>query len=432
MRESVEGMGPTAQLAVLLLSLTGAMLVLLIAGTALFYGGIGGRARAGRTLGIAFATMAVVVLLWIAYGYGAAFGAPLIPHGLGDPLSHAGLTGLSGYQLAFAGFQSLVAVFAVVLILGSRQGLVRGGPWIAFVVLWVSLVYLPVAYGIFNDIDGWGGALLQVNDFSGGIAVQVSAGAAALAVALAVRAGPRTRNPEHVNPTILLRTPLTLAGAAAIWFGWIGLDVGSEAAVDGVAALAWVNTLVAPAAGMLTWLVVQAIREKKPTATGAAFGAIAGCAAVSAGCNDIAPGWAVLLGVAAAVPCALLVEWPPARWLCGPALPVVGIHLVGGLIGTLYVGLFGAEIGLVDTGNFNQLVAQAFAALAVMLYSFAVTWIIAFALERTVGLGQEAHPVGPRSRPARARSGRAQTRSKRARASSGRADDPDAGRVLRP
>ena len=449
---TVQNMDPVAQLATLFLFITGAALIPLIVGTALFYGGLGGTRRGSRTLFLAFVTLAVVVLVWIAYGYGAAFGTPLIAHWIGNPLSHPGLTGLSSYEIVFAGFQGLVAAFAVVLVLGSRQGMVRLGPWVAFAVLWVSLVYVPVAYGVFNDLDGWAGQLLQVNDFAGGIAVQVCAGAAALALSLAVRpirsipfpfperavadedaasekpddgasvfaekaggfgraeeaagaaprdeadgagAGEQARDagpgrqadaPALPHPTIRLGTPVTMIGAALMLFGWFGLDAGSEAVVDGVAALAWVNTLAAAAAGTFSWVIVQAIRERKPTFTGAAFGAIAGLAAVSSVCNDIAPGWAIVLGIAAATPCVLIVEWPPARWLCGSALPVVGIHLVAGLIGALYVGLFGEGIGLIDAGNFDQLAVQGIAAFGVMFYSFGITWVIARALDKTVGL----------------------------------------------
>jgi Amt family ammonium transporter len=398
------GMDSVARLATLFLFITGAGLLLLVVGIAFFYGGLGGRAGAIRTVGLSVVTIAVVVLVWIAYGYGAVFGPPLIPHVIGQPLSYPGLHGLSAYDLAFAGFECLVAAFAVVLVLCSRIGRVRLVPWIAFVVLWLSFVYIPVAYGVLNDFDGWAGALLRVNDFAGGIAVQVNAGAAALA--LAVVLGRRTRGsrasraaaemwqhddtaehrPHNRHPSIRISTPLTMVGAALLWFGWLGLDAGSEAAVDGIAALAWVNTVVAPASGMIAWLIVQAIRERKPTFTGAAFGAIAGLAAVSPACNCIAPGWAIVLGAAAAIPCVFVVEWDLARRFLGTALPVVGINLVAGLAGTLFVGLFGAGIGIADAGNFNQLVVQALSASTVLLYSFGATWVIAFAIDRASGL----------------------------------------------
>jgi Amt family ammonium transporter len=175
-----------------------------------------------------------------------------------------------------------------------------------------------------------------------------------------------------------------MLGAALLWFGWFGFNAGSEAAVDGIAALAWINTLAAPAAGIMGWLLVERLRFGKPTAIGAASGAVAGLVAITPACNILTPGWAIVLGVLTGAVCAVAVE---LKYELGfdDSLDVVGIHLVGGIIGTCYVGVFGTGIGLLDTGSLAQLGAQAIGAFSVALYSFVLAYAIGFALEATMG-----------------------------------------------
>ncbi len=148
--------------------------------------------------------------------------------------------------------------------------------------------------------------------------------------------------------------PLTLLGAAMLWFGWFGFNAGSEGAVDGIAALAWINTLAAPAAATLGWLIVEKIKDGKPTSIGAASGAVAGLVAITPACNILTPGWGIVLGLIVGAICALAIE---LKFKLGfdDSLDVVGIHLVGGIVGTLYIGFFGIGIGLVDSGTFYQL-----------------------------------------------------------------------------
>jgi ammonium transporter, Amt family len=178
--------------------------------------------------------------------------------------------------------------------------------------------------------------------------------------------------------------PFVLLGAGLLWFGWFGFNAGSELAADGTAALAFVNTIAAPAAALLAWLVVEKLRDGKPTSVGAASGAVAGLVAITPACGSLTPGWAILLGVVAGAVCALAID---LKFKLGfdDSLDVVGIHLVGGLVGTLYLGFFATGTGLVNGGGFTQLAVQAIAAIAVLIYSFVLAFVIGFIIEKTMG-----------------------------------------------
>ncbi len=175
-----------------------------------------------------------------------------------------------------------------------------------------------------------------------------------------------------------------LLGAGLLWFGWFGFNAGSELAADNTAALAFVNTIAAPAAALLSWLIVEKIKDGKPTSVGAASGAVAGLVAITPACAALTPIWAIVLGLLAGAICALAIE---LKFKLGfdDSLDVVGIHLVGGLLGTLYLGIFANTSGLIYSGSFNQLIVQAIAALAVLVYSFVLAFIIGFAIEKTIG-----------------------------------------------
>jgi Amt family ammonium transporter len=175
-----------------------------------------------------------------------------------------------------------------------------------------------------------------------------------------------------------------LLGAGLLWFGWFGFNAGSELAADGVAALAFVNTIAAPAAALLAWLVVEKFKDGKPTSVGAASGAVAGLVAITPACASVTPFFAIVLGLIAGAVCALAIELK-YKWGFDDSLDVVGIHLVGGLIGTLYIGFFATDVGLFMGGGATQLLVQAIAAFAVMIYSFVLAYVIGFAIEKTIG-----------------------------------------------
>jgi Amt family ammonium transporter len=381
----------TSNLNSLWLLVAAALVLLMTPGVAFFYGGMVKAKSVISMMMMSFGAMGLVGVLWVLYGYGLVFGTPLIPGLLGNPFDGSiGLSSLLGIDesgamnpdlagLAFAGFQATFAIITVALVSGAIADRAKFGAWMVFAGVWVTLVYFPVAFWVFNLAEGWA-PVWGVNDFAGGTAVHINAGAAALALALVL--GKRVGFQKGIQKPH--NVPLTLLGASLLWFGWFGFNAGSEAAVDGVAAIAWINTLAAPAAAIIGWLIVEKIKDGKPTSIGAASGAVAGLVAITPACNILTPGWAIVLGILAGAVCALAIE---LKFKLGfdDSLDVVGIHLVGGLIGTLYIGIFGAGIGLLSTGSFEQLGKQAAAAVIVMVYSFVLAFIIGWVIQKTMG-----------------------------------------------
>jgi Amt family ammonium transporter len=178
--------------------------------------------------------------------------------------------------------------------------------------------------------------------------------------------------------------PLVLLGAGLLWFGWFGFNAGSELAADGIASLAFINTMAAPAAAVIGWLLVERIKDGKATSVGAASGAVAGLVAITPACASLTPGWALLLGLVAGVLCALAIELK-FKWGFDDSLDVVGIHLLGGIIGTLYIGFFASDVGLIFSGSFEQLGKQALGAGAVLVFSFVLSFIIGWIIDKTMG-----------------------------------------------
>src|ERR1700712_1709512 len=368
-----------------------ALVLIMTPGVAFFYGGMVKAKSVVSMMMMSFGAMGLVGVLWVFYGYGMSFGTPAIPGFLGNPFD--GFIGLQSFLgtgadgsmtpdlpgLAFVGFQATFAIITVALISGAIADRAKFGAWMIFAGFWVTIVYFPVAFWVFNLSEGWA-PVWGVNDFAGGTAVHINAGAAGLALALVLgkRIGFQKgiQKPHNVPPT--------LRGASLLWFGWFGFNSGSEAAVDGVAAIAWINTLAAPAAAILGWLIVEKIKDGKATSIGAASGAVTGLVAITPACNILTPGWALMLGLLAGALCCLTIELKFKLGL-DDSLDVVGIHLIGGLFGTLYIGIFGAGIGLLDSGSLLQLGKQALGAFSVMIYSFVLAFIIGTIIERTMG-----------------------------------------------
>jgi Amt family ammonium transporter len=174
-----------------------------------------------------------------------------------------------------------------------------------------------------------------------------------------------------------------------LWFGWFGFNAGSEVAADGIASLAFINTMAAPAAAMLGWILIEKLKHGKATSIGAASGAVAGLVAITPACASLTPLWAMVLGVLAGILCALAVDLK-FQFGFDDSLDVVGIHLVGGIVGTLFIGFFGTGVGLLQTGSWNQLIAQAIGAFSVLFYSFIASLIIGFIIEKTIGFRVKA------------------------------------------
>ncbi|GAA0960757.1 ammonium transporter [Frigoribacterium faeni] len=388
--------------------ITAALVLLMTPGLAFFYGGLVKAKSVISMMMLSFGAMGLIAVLWVLFGYSIAFSNG--PQGPAGTDTYIGWDGVFGFDpsmfslnslfvdsqdpagayptIAFAAFQATFAIITVALISGAIADRAKFGAWMIFAGVWATIVYFPVASWVFNFtlgedgsvVDGGWIASMGVIDFAGGTAVHINAGAAALALALVLgkRVGFAKGADKPHNP------PFVLLGAGLLWFGWFGFNAGSELAADGVAALAFLNTIAAPAAAILGWLVVEKIKDGKATSIGAASGAVAGLVAITPACAALTPFWAMVLGVVAGAVCALAID---LKFKLGfdDSLDVVGIHLVGGLIGTLYLGFFANGSGLIFSGSFEQLGIQAISALAVMVYSFVLAYVIGFVIEKTIG-----------------------------------------------
>ena len=381
--------------------LTSAALVLLMTpGLAFFYGGMVRSKNVLNMIMMSVSAMGLVAVLWVVYGFSIAFGSDKAGV-LGDPSEFFGLRTLIGgfgagdgtaIPLAgtvpatvFVAFQAMFAILTVALISGAVADRMKFGAWLVFAGLWVTVVYFPVAHWVWGG--GWIGEKLEAIDFAGGTAVHINSGAAALALALAIgkRAGwPSTPVRPHNLPFVML-------GAALLWFGWFGFNAGSAAAADGVAGVTMVTTLTATGAAMLAWLLVERLRDGKPTSLGAASGIVAGLVGITPACSSVNVLGALAIGAIAGAVCALAVSWK-VRFGYDDSLDVVGIHLVGGLLGTVLIGVFAAPetpagaAGLLYGGDYTLLGKQTSGAVSVLVYSFVGALVIAFVLKSTLGL----------------------------------------------
>ena len=388
--------------ATMFLIICSAMVLFMTPGLAFFYGGLVRASSVVSMMMMSFGSLALVGTLWVVFGYAMSFGTAGAGHFVGidgvfgfdtDKLFLADVfqqakTG-SGFNLVFAGFQGTFAIITVALISGAIADRARFGAWMVFAALWATSAYFPIAGWVFNatfDANGHivaGGWLIKdvgLLDFAGGTVVEVACGAGALAVALVVGKRFGFSKGMHAPHNV----PLTLIGAGILWFGWFGFNAGSALAANGLASLAFINTFVAPVGGLITWSIYDRLRHGKPTAVGAASGAIAGLVAITPSCGFLTPIWSLVLGCLVGVVCAFAIE---LKYVLGfdDSLDVVGIHLVGGAIGTLYIGVVGTKVGLLESGSFSQLGAQAIGVLAVGIWAFATAWVIAFAIQKTIG-----------------------------------------------
>lgn len=372
-----------------------ALVFVMIPGLAFFYGGMNRSKSVLNMLMMVLGATFIVGILWVIYGYSMAYGSTT-GNFVGSFTDYFGVTQAisidgDGFPLMVdVVFQAMFACLTVGLIAGAVADRMKFGAWIIFAAVWASLVYFPVAHWVWGD--GWIGKLdiggAEVIDFAGGTAVHINAGAAALAlvIILGKRLGwPKTPMRPHNLTMVML-------GAGLLWFGWFGFNAGSAYAANGVAALAAMNTLVATCGGGLAWLVVEKIRDGHATSLGAASGVVAGLVAITPACANVTPLIAILIGVVAGVLCALAVT---LKYRLGydDSFDVVGVHLVGGLVGTLMLGFVasdvfgdGASTGLFFGGGLNLMIAQAIAAFGVLFYSFVVAAIIAFILKAVIGI----------------------------------------------
>lgn len=373
--------------------LTSAALVLLMTpGVAFFYGGMIRQSNVLSMIMQSLMTIGTVSVLWVLVGFSLAFGAG---NGFVGGLDLAGLRDLAqtvpGMHidgvpiLAFAVFQMMFAVVTPVLITGAGAERWRFSAYITFVALWSMLVYAPIAHWFFSPL-GWGSRLGAL-DFAGGTVVHVNAGVAALVVAAVL--GRRTGWPAVQHRAHNL--PLMLLGTIMMWFGWFGFNGGSALAPNGIAALAVTNTQVSAAAGLMAWACAEQIRVRKPTTLGAASGAIAGLVAITPAAGYVTPLSAVAIGAAAGVICHFAVSLKALLGL-DDALDVAAVHLGGGAVGSLAVGLLAttsvnpaASNGLFYGGGYRLLGVQALTLGAAVVYSAVVTLLIVVLADRMFG-----------------------------------------------
>ena len=386
-----------------------ALVLLMAPGLALFYGGMVRSKSVLNMMMMTFGALGGVTVVWTLVGYSLAFGDDLGFGLLGDPTQFLGLSalleeGANGDSavplILFAAFQGLFAVITGALVSGAIADRARFGTWMVFVSLWTLLVYAPVAHWIF-DFDseghqgGWMANTLGVVDFAGGTAVEINSGASALAVALVV--GRRVgfgRDPMRPH-----NLTLVMLGAGLLWFGWFGFNAGSALGANHTAAVVFVNTLLAGCTGALAWLAVERVRDGHATSLGAASGLVAGLVAITPSCSSLSPAGALVMGAAAGVVCALAVGLK-YRWGYDDSLDVVGVHLVGGLVGTFGIGLLATAAapagvdGLFYGGGLDQLGRQLLGGAAVLLFAFVVSYALASVLDATMGFRvDEEHEV---------------------------------------
>ncbi|MFD3581851.1 ammonium transporter [Streptomyces sp. NPDC058683] len=368
-----------------------ALVLLMTPGLALFYGGMVRTKSVLNMLMMSFVSIALVTVVWLAGGYALAFGEDA-GAGLVGGLRHAGMHGLGPDSvqgtvptLLFATFQLTFAIVTAALVSGAVADRAKFGAWLVFVPVWTLLVYVPVAHWVWGP-GGWILHHLGALDFAGGLPVEITSGASGLALCLVL--GPRLGfKKDAMRPHNL---PMVILGAGLLWFGWFGFNAGSALGANGLAAAAFLNTMAAGCTGLLGWLFVEQKRDGHPTTLGAASGAVAGLVAITPSCGSVSLPGALVVGLAAGVVCSYAVSWK-FRLNYDDSLDVVGVHLVGGVIGTLFIGLFaeramtgGAE-GLLYGGGLAQLGKQAVAVVAVAAYAFAVTYGLGRLLDRTLG-----------------------------------------------
>jgi Amt family ammonium transporter len=368
-----------------------ALVLFMTPGLALFYGGM---VRAKNVLGMLmqnFFCLGLISVIWAALTYSLAFSGDNKWIGNLDLawLRDAAATSPTGFELSippltFMAFQMMFAIITPALITGAIADRMKFSAWVWFIGLWAVLVYAPIAHWVFSPA-GWlfkRGAL----DFAGGTVVHINAGIAALAAVFLL--GKRRGWPNHPMPPHAL--PFTLIGAGILWFGWFGFNAGSALKGDGIAAQALVNTHLAAAAAMLGWLVVERLRTGHATTLGAASGLVAGLVAITP-CAGFVGGMApIYIGLIAGAVCALAVSLK-FKFGYDDSLDVVGVHLVGGLAGSLLLGFFadatinpaGAD-GVFLGGGFGLFGEQVLAVVATMVWSFAVTFGIVFVLSKVL------------------------------------------------
>jgi Amt family ammonium transporter len=379
-----------------------ALVLFMTPGLAFFYGGM---VRAKHLLGMLmqnFFAMGLLSVLWVLVAFSLAFGDAGNGGVIGN-FDHIGFTGVGGEVLGgdgffgfltipfvlFAAFQMTFAIITPALITGATADRLKFGAYAVFIADWLVVVYAPVAHWVFAG--GWL-AEMGALDFAGGAVVHMNAGAAALALVLVL--GRRKGWPEEPMPPHSL--PWTLIGTGILWFGWAGFNAGSALGADGIAAQALLNTFVAAAAAMLGWLLSERLKDGHATTLGGASGAVAGLVAITPCAGFVGSLPAIMIGFAAGIVCFVALGLK-RRFHFDDSLDVIAVHLVGGLVGSLLLGLFAdakvnpavpdiSNEGLLTGGGIDLLVDQAVASVATIAFSFVASFVIAKVIDATMGL----------------------------------------------
>ena len=376
--------------------MTSSVLVLMMTlpGLALFYGGL---VRAKNVLSVLMQCLisaGVIGVLWVLVGYSLAFGEGNFF--IGDLSKGFGLSNLTPDTLwgtipeyVFVMFQGMFAIITPALMLGAFAERMRFGPYLAFIVVWVLLVYIPLAHMVWGG--GWIGSNLGALDFAGGLVVHMSSGFSALAAALLL--GPRRGYGKEPMPPHSL--PLTVIGASLLWVGWFGFNAGSALAADGTAGLAFITTNTATAAAVIGWVAIEWLHRGKPTVLGGATAAVAGLVAITPACAFVTPGASIWVGLGGAAFCYVAVTLLKPAMGYDDSLDVFGVHGVGGLWGALATGIFIAPFALPDGVSWGgqivkQLASIGFVAVYAPTISVAILLLLkAIAGDLRVGVEQE-------------------------------------------
>jgi ammonium transporter, Amt family len=408
-----------------------ALVLLMTPGLAFFYGGMVRAKGVLNMLMMSISAMGIVTVLWVLYGYSMAFGND-VGNFMGNPAQYFGLKGLIGGnaaaavpadpatgtaavdatnialfgtipQTVFVAFQLMFAIITVALVSGAVADRLKFGSWLVFAGLWATFVYFPVAHWVFafdgytGETGGWIANKLKAIDFAGGTAVHINSGVAGLALCLVV--GKRKGWPG--SPMRPHNLPFVMLGAGLLWFGWYGFNAGSATNSGGIAGSTFVTTTIATATAMLAWLLTEKIRDGHATTLGAASGIVAGLVVITPSCSSVNVLGALAIGAIGGCLCALAVGLK-FKFGFDDSLDVVGVHMVGGLTGTILIGFFATKTapaavdGLFYGGGPAQLWKQLIGAFAVLAYSFIVTTILALILKYTIGLrlGEEDEANG--------------------------------------
>ena len=364
------------------------VLLMTIPGLAFFYGGLSKKKNVLNTMFMSLIAFSIIAIIWVLYGYQLSFGQSI--NGLIGLPQHLMLDGISASSmygsiplLLFVAFQLTFAALTGALLSGGVVGRMKTSAWILFIIIWTTLVYIPIAHWI------WGGGwLMQLGalDFAGGCAVEINSGLSTLALVLVLGSRKeRVLLPHNLGYSVL--------GAGFLFFGWLGFNGGSALSANGLAVSALLSTIMAGCAGLVTWVMMDTIKVGKPTVLGAITGLVAGLVAITPASGFVDISYSIIIGIIASIISYYAVYTIKDKFGYDDALDVFGVHGCAGIWGLIATGIFASPLvnsatGLIF-GNPNQAIIQIIATISIIIYSFTLTYIIAKILDKTIGIRVE-------------------------------------------